>query len=119
MPTWLEKQLNEIERVRKGNNDQYNAPGDLHVSDIDNAIVLPHKFAPVEGQTWESYVEQLRIYVKFADEKNIATHVNGPRRAWYTHRSSPACFMCEDMDLRHVMLTAMAAMQKAHPEDIF
>ncbi len=119
MPTWIEKELREIERVRQGNNDQYNTIGEKHVTDIISEPHLNHKFAPVDGQTFESYIEQLKIYIKYADDKNIATHINGPRRAWYTHKSSPNCFMCEDVDLRHVMLSAMLSMANAHPKDIF
>ncbi len=117
---WLKKELRKIELTRKQMNDQYNTLEESpHISDIDKQVYLPHKFAPVSGQTWQSYIEQLKIFVKFADEKNIATHINGPRRAWYTHKSSPSCFMCEDVDLRHVMLTAMELMAKQYPKSIY
>ncbi len=116
---WLKKELREIERVRSNMNDNYSNPTELHPSNMENKSYLPHKFAPSEGQTWESYVEQLAIYVKFAMEKNVATHINGVRRAWYTHRSSPSCFMCEDTDLHHVMLNAMQSMAKQYPKSVF
>ncbi len=117
---WLKKELRSIELQRKNMLDQYNSidePKDI--SDIERKVYLPHKFAVTMGQTWESYIEQLKIYIKFADEKNIATHINGPRRAWYTHKSSPSCFMCEDVDLRHVMINAMEIMAKQYPKNIF
>ncbi len=117
---WLKKELRKIELTRQGMNDQYNTlEKPININDVDKQVYLPHKFAPKEGQTWESYVEQLKIYVKYADEKNIATHINGVRRAWYTHRSSPSCFMCEDVDLRHVMLSAMELMSKQSPKSIY
>ncbi len=117
---WLKKELRKIELTRQGMNDNYNTLDEkININDIDKQVYLPHKFAPKEGQTWESYVEQLKIYVKYADEKNIATHINGVRRAWYTHRSSPSCFMCEDVDLRHVMLSAMELMTKQSPKSIY
>ncbi len=117
---WLKKELRRIELIRKGITDQYNTlEPDKHISDIENKVYSPHKFAPSQGQTWESYTEQLKIYVKFANEKNKATHINGVRRAWYTHRSSPSCFMCEDMDLQNVMLNAMQLMAKQHPKNLF
>ncbi len=116
---WYKRELAEIERVKNNANDQYSNPTDYHISDISNKPYSPHKFAPSQGQTWESYVEQLAIYVKFAYEKNVATHINGVRRAWYTHRSSPSCFMCEDTDLHQVMLNAMKMMAKQYPKSVF
>jgi len=117
---WAKKELSRIEMERKGTSDQYNTDKDpIDIHDVDNAVYLPHKFAAKDGQTWESYIEQLKIYIKFADEKNISTHINGPRNAWYTHRSSASCFMCEDVDLRHVMFHAMLMMSKQYPKQIF
>ncbi len=118
---WLKKELRRIEQTRKGMiEDQYNTlnePLDIH--DISQKVNKPHKFAPQEGQTWSSYVDQLAIYVKYAEEKNTSTHINGPRRAWYTHRSSSSCFMCEDVDLHHVMLATMRAMAKQYPSQVY
>ncbi len=117
---WVKKELRKIELTRQGMNDQYNTlDNQPHLSEIENKPYLPHKYAPKEGQTWTSYVEQLAIFIKYAEEKNIATHINGVRRAWYTHRSSPSCFMCEDTDLHHVMLNAIRMMAKQYPKAIF
>ncbi len=117
---WLKKELRRIEQVRTQANDQYNTTDKpLDKNDIDRDVYLPHKFSAKQGQTWESYIQQLEIYVKFANEKNISTHINGPRNAWYTHRSSSSCFMCEDIDLRQVMLNAMKLMAKQHPSNVF
>ncbi len=116
----MKKELRKIELTRQGMNDNYNTlDASPHISDIKNEPYLPHKFAPKEGQTLQSYTEQLSIYIKFAQEKNIATHINGPRRAWYTHRSSPSCFMCEDTDLHQVMLSALRLIETKYPKLIF
>ena len=116
----FKKELRKIQSARANLLDKYNTTENIpHHSDIANQPYRPHKFAPVEGQTWSSYAEQLAIYIKFAEEKNIATHINGPRRAWYTHRSSPSCFMCEDTDLHHVMLQAIQSMAKQYPKSIY
>ncbi len=101
-------------------NDNYSTldpPVDM--SNVEKKVYLPHKFAPIEGQTWSSYAEQLKIYVKFANEKNISYHINGPRRAWYTHRSSSSCFMCEDVDLEQVMLHTIEMMAKQYPKQLY
>ncbi len=117
---WLKKELRRIELTRKAMNDNYSTlekPIDL--ANVENKHYLPHKFAPQQGQTWESYVQQLKIYIKFATEKNASVHINGPRGSWYTHRSSPSCFMCEDVDLHHVMLHTMEMMSKQYPKQVF
>ncbi len=117
---WLKKELASIERQRKGLIDQYNTeekPKNQH--DFDNIIHADLRFAPKEHQTWESYIKELKIYVDFADKKNTGAHINGVRGAWYTHRQSSGCFMCEDVNLRHVMLSVLQIMAKQHPTNIF
>ncbi len=118
---WLKKELRRIELIRKQiPEDQYNTlDKPIDKADVMSQTARPHKFSPQDGQTWSSYVDQLAIYVKFAEEKNISTHINGPRRAWYTHRSSSSCFMCEDIDLHHVMLSVLRSMSESHPNSIF
>ncbi len=101
-------------------NDNYNTmEKPLDRNDIDKKVYLPHKYAVKEGQTWQSYVEELKIHKKYVEEKNIATHINGPRGSWYTHRSSASCFMCEDIDFINVMYRAIEMMAKQYPKQVF
>ncbi len=118
--TWLKKELRRIELVRKHANDNYNTiEKPIDIADVDKRQYLPHKFAPIHGQTLESYITQLKIYIKFATEKNAQYHINGPRGPWYTHRSSSSCFMCEDVDLHHVLLHTLTTLGSKYPTFIF
>ncbi len=117
---WLKKELNQIERIRKGINDQYNTEEKpKHLADITKESRQDSRFSPKQGQTWESYVNEMKIVVDYASRKNTDTHINGVRRAWYTHRSSSSCFMCEDTQLQRILLQAMRYMASQHPEQVF
>ncbi len=117
---WLKKELSQIERIRKNMDDQYNTiETPKHISDIQNEVKVDARFSPKAGQTWESYVNEMKIVQEFAQKKNESTHINGVRRAWYTHRSSSSCFMCEDSQLQKILLQAMRYMASQHPEQVF
>ncbi len=117
---WYKKELSNIEAVRNQTKDYHNTlDKPLDRADIDKKVYLPHKYAAKEGQTWQSYIEELKIHKKYVEEKNIATHINGPRGSWYTHRSSASCFMCEDIDFINVIYQAMVLMAKQYPKAIF
>ncbi len=117
---WLKKELSQIERIRKNMDDQYNTTeSSKHMSDITNEPRTDNRFSPKAGQTWESYVNEMKIVQEFAQKKNESTHINGVRRAWYTHRSSSSCFMCEDSQLQKILLQAMRYMASQHPEQVF
>ncbi len=117
---WLNKELRKIELTRKGMIDQYNTMDNpLDPNDIKNILHADLKFTPTENQSWSSYLKELKIYVKFCSEKNIKTHINGPKGAWYTHRNPMGCFACEDINLMHVMFTTMELMVKQYPDTTF
>ncbi len=117
---WYEDEIEKLSRQRNGLRDQYNTldnPYDEH--DIEKIIRADLEYAPKSKQTWKSYCENLRIYYKLACKKNIQTHVNGPKGAWYTHRNPSGCFACEDMNLLSVMLQTIELMASKHPDTTF
>ncbi len=117
---WLKKELNQINRIRKGMEDQYNTTEESkHLGDIKSEPRTDERFSPKEGQTWEAYVNEMKIVVDYASRKNTDTHINGVRRAWYTHRSSSSCFMCEDTQLQRILLQAMRYMASQYPKQVF
>ena len=98
---YYDDEINKIDRQRKGLRDQYNTlekPYDEN--DIEAVVKCSLAFTPSKGQTLSSYLEALKIYYKICCEKNIKTHINGTKGAWYTHRNPMGCFACEDMNLK-------------------
>ncbi len=117
---WYAKEIRRIQLAKDNLNDNYNTldePVDLHATQrILNANI---QFGPKEGQKWLSYLEQLKIYVKFNQDRNERSHINGPKGPWYTHRSPAGCFMCEDTNLMSVMLQTMEIMVNQYPNTTF
>lgn len=119
---WVKHELSRIEATRNNTQDQYNTleqPIDPNNIQHNKHSSQGLEFSPKQGETWESYSQRLKVYIEFADKKNYNTHVNGPRRAWFTHRSPLGCFMCEDVNLRHTMYDAILQMTKQNPKNIF
>ncbi len=117
---WLKKELRRIELVRKGMHDQYNSDDNpLDMNDVEKTLKINLQFAPHQGQTWQSYITELSIYKKYCEDKNIRTHVNGPKGAWYTHRNPAGCFACEDLNLINVMFKVLASMSEQYPDNKF
>ncbi len=117
---WLKKELRRIEVIRHGLNDQYNTlDNPIDPDDIKHILKTDLQFSHHEGQTWASYLNELRIYKKFCEEKNIKTHINGPKGAWYTHRNPMGCFACEDINLINTMFRALTIMVKQYPDNKF
>ncbi len=116
---WLKKELKNIETVRKQMHDNYNTlepPKDIN--DIKHILNADLDYTPKEGQTWESYIQELTTHVQYSSKKNAKAHINGPRGPWYTHKGA-TCFMCEDQNLIHAMLNVMRLMASSSPKNIF
>jgi len=117
---YYDKEIRKIEIQRRGLRDQYNTldnPYDEH--DIENILKSDLAYAPKKGQTLKSYVDELLIYHKLASKKNIQTHINGPKGAWYTHRNPAGCFACEDMNLMSVDLQVLQLVAAKFPNYTF
>ncbi len=117
---YYEDEIEKISRQRKGLRDQYNTLDNPYdTNDIEKIIHADLEYAPKPKQTWLSYCENLRIYYKLQCKKNIQTHVNGPKGAWYTHRNPSGCFACEDLNLLSVMLQTIELMASKYPDESF
>ncbi len=114
---WLKKELRKIENTRKGLIDKYNTLDEpVDINDIKHILNSNLQYTPKEGQTWESYISELQIYINYNRSKSEKNHINGPKGPWYTHRSPSGCFMCDDMKLIQVMFNTMKLMVSQYPD---
>ncbi len=112
--------LERLEQQQKQLRDQYNSlENEFHEEDFNKIIKADVDYSPREGESLISYVSRLLVFVQFADKKNIKTHINGPKGAWYTHRNPQGCYSCEDVNLRHVMLSVIGYYAKKYPDATF
>ncbi len=118
---WQTKKLREIEMQKKDMSDQYNQQQNPNMDRIEKLMQSSLKqISPRKHQTWLSYVTELKTHVDYADIKNERVHItNNGKASWYTHRIPSGCFMCEDVNMRHVMLTIMEYMANQYPNNIF
>ncbi len=117
---YYQEELAKIEKQRKGLRDQYNTldkPYDEN--DIEAVIQSSLEYTPSKGQTLESYAENLKIYYKMCCKKNIQTHINGTKGAWFTHRNPAGCFACEDMNLMSVMMDVIRLLASKYPDESY
>ncbi len=114
---YYEDELRKINLQRNGLRDQYNTldnPYDLH--DTEKVTRADLEYTPNEGETFSSYYARAKIYVKMCEKKNIQTHINGPKGAWYTHRNPSGCFACEDLNLLNTLLRTLELIAEKYPE---
>ncbi len=114
---YYEDEIRKIELQRKGMRDQYNSldnPYDMH--DVEKVTRSDLEYAPNEGESLSSYYQRAKIYVKLQEKKNIQTHINGPKGAWYTHRNPAGCFACEDLNLLNILLRTIQLIQEKYPD---
>ncbi len=114
-------ELRKIELQRNNMSDQYNQSQNENMDRIEKLQLSSMKnITPRKHQTWESYIIELKTHIDYADNKNEKVHIeNNGKAAWYTHRAPSGCFMCEDVNMRHVMFTIMQHMAKQYPNNIF
>ncbi len=120
-PEEFEKQmLEKLEIQQKGFRDQYNSTDNpFEEADYEKVLNADLDYAPKKGETFESYYVRLLVYVKMGAKKNIKTHINGPKGAWYTHRNPQGCYSCEDMNLISCMCNVIGLMSNRYPEGHF
>ncbi len=114
------RQMRELERQEKGFTSQYdNNEKLLDPNDFKTVVNADLDESPKTGQTWAQYSDLLRVHIKIHQKKNFKTHVDGPRKAWYTHRSPMGCFMCEDINLIALLGRVIGLMAIQHPDNRF
>lgn len=117
---WYEDEARKLEQIRKQVFDQHNTlEKRIDPDDIIHIIKSNLKFTPEKGQLLTAYIEQLKVYVKFQDQTNINTHINGPKGAWWTHKNPAGCFCCNDLNLIHVMQTILNSLAIQYPDTRF
>ncbi len=113
------RQLRELERQENNLKSQYTSEEKMDPNDYKNIIHARLKYTPKQGETWQKFSEALAIYTDLAIEKNRNIHINGPRKAWWSHRNPMGCFMCEDVNLISAMLKIIKLMASQHPDNVF
>ncbi len=113
------KAMRILEMQEKDLTSQYTDEERLDSNDFRYIINANMRCAPEKGEKWSHYADRLQIYSKIASDKNRLTHIDGPRKAWYTHRNPMGCFMCEDTNLIAVMRRVIGLMSIQYPEEIF
>ncbi len=113
------KQLRQLERQESNLTSQYTDDEKIDPYDYKNITNSSIVFTPLKDETWKAFSDRIKIYAKISAEKNYKTHIDGPRKAWYTHRSPMGCFMCEDTNLISVLVRVTALMADAYPDNTF
>ncbi len=98
---------------------QYTDEEKLDKNDYKKVTNANIDYAPHRGETWNEFAGRIKIYADLNAEKNRLTHIDGPRKAWYTHRNPQGCFMCEDTNLISLMRRVIAYMAWKFPESKF
>ncbi len=113
------KQMRELERQEQGLKSQYTEEEKLDTNDYRTVVNANIDFAPRKQETWAQYSDRVSIYAKINATKNYKTHIDGPRKAWYTHRNPMGCFMCEDTNLIAILRRVIGLMAIQYPENRF
>ncbi len=116
--------LEEMRKLEMQQNDltsQYDneEKENMQEADYKKLVNANLNFTPKKGETWQEYAYRVKLFADMASEKNRLTHIDGPRKAWYTHRNPMGCFMCEDTNLIHVLRRTVALMASQYPENKF
>ncbi len=120
MPDFEEKMLRQLHLQTRGLHDRYNSlDNPIDEDDYKNVVKSTLDYSPSENDTYTGYYEKLKIFVKLCSQRNIKTHIAGPKGAWYTHRNPQGCFACEDMNLMSVMCDIIGLMASRTPDTLF
>ncbi len=113
------RQMRKLERQEADLTSQYTNELTITPDDYKKVINANITYAPHKGETWSNFAVRIKIYAGLASEKSRKTHIDGPRKAWYTHRSSLGCFMCEDMNLISLMSRVIDEMASKSPNNTY
>ncbi len=115
-----EKMLRQIKLQSHGLTDQYNSMDNIiDENDYENVVKSTLGFTPNDTDSYMGYYEKLKIYVKLCSQRNIKTHIAGPKGAWYTHRNPQGCFACDDLNLMSIMCDIIGLMASRSPDTLF
>ena len=119
--TYENRMLSQLEmeqgQMRKKAIQNFNAPENFdryYERVIRNAAEIPYAITP--GMTLKEYMITLKAYVKMHARKNINTHMLG-NYEWATHRHPQGCFMCEDTNMIHYLMSLIGYLANKYPED--
>ncbi len=113
------EEMRKLEHQEQHLTSQYTDEEKLDSNDYRSIVNAPSICTPEKGERITHYADRLQIYCKIAAEKNYKTHIDGPRKAWYTHRNPMGCFMCEDTNLISVMRRVVGLLAIENPKYIF
>ncbi len=113
------RQMRALELQEQHLTSQYTNEPKLDPNDYKNVVNARLNYAPKKGMTWQQYADKISIYTDLAAEKNRLTHIDSPRKAWWTHKNPMGCFMCEDTNLIAVLEKVIKLMACQHPDNIF
>jgi len=113
------RQMRKLELQEKDLTSQYTDLEKIDSNDYKKVINANISYAPYRGETWSQFAQRIAIYSKVAADKSRLTHIDGPRKAWYTHRNPMGCFMCEDMNLISLMGRVIFEMASKYPDKQF
>ncbi len=113
------RQMRVLELQEKDLTSQYTDEERLDSNDYRKIVNAHAICTPDTNELWTHYADRLQIYCKIGSDKNRLTHIDGPRKAWYTHRNPMGCFMCEDTNLIAVMRRVIGLMAIKYPKEKF
>jgi len=115
-----QKYLERLERQQKYLRDQYNTlDNPFDENDYKSVLHADLEFSPKPRMQWKTYAENFKIYAQANAKKNIQTHINGPKGAWYTHRNPAGCFACEDTNLISVASNVLSLNADLYPTNLY
>ncbi len=118
--SYYNKTMEQLERQQRGLHDQYNSlENKFEEEDYLKVLKADLEFAPKAGENILHYANKLPQYKNSNAKKNIQTHINGPKGAWYTHRNPAGCFACEDTNLIAILTDVILIMANRHKEESF
>ncbi len=80
------KEMRKLEMQEADLTSQYTNDEKMDVNDYKKVVNSQVSYAPHKGETWKEYSNRIKIYADLNAAKNRLTHIDGPRKAWYTHR---------------------------------
>ncbi len=107
-------ELQEKDLTSQYNNVQLKDPNDY--KNVTNANVT---YSPYKGEKWAEYAMRIAIYADINAKKNRLTHIDSPRKSWWTHRNPAGCFMCEDTNLISMLVRVITQMGGVSPDNRF
>ncbi len=113
------RQMRELERQEEHLKSQYTDAEKMDVNDYKKVINSTVEYSPNKGESWMEYAKRVMIYAHINAEKNRLTHIDGPRKAWYTHRNPMGCFMCQDTNLISMLVRVLGEMSAVSPDNRF